>query len=281
MSGLSPMSRLLIMAGLTSIGTEQIHFIDADRASFAYAPVSNPHSSASSNNNNNNNKNDLSVAHGGRQAETDNGALPASSRNSPQPVLYRNDRPPPGQIGLLQFDPYGRGNEFIMSLDQDLPERLRVTANIAGASSGEIEDSGDLSSGVVVEVESRGVRGGGRRARVSGSSGNDNPRPVCVKYLSTVGRAAVQRVDWFPSREDGLSLQRAIDAYCPISWLRGGYDSPDVEGGEKEGKLRHRRRRASEREHGADDDVEDGRLRRLLLYQRDQNRKIVDPDQVS
>lgn len=249
------MSRLLIMAGLTSIGTGTVHFIDTRRASFSYPLV----------------QYDASVA-AAQSAEPESGLVDASRKSD-----VRDGKPPSGQVGLLQFSAPGRGNEFVLSLDQSLPERLTVTADLGTPPRG-----GDGGSSAV-----GGGRGGSGAARVQavegsagdlvGDGGDVTPPPVCVKYLSTIGTAAVQRVDWFPNREDALSLRRAIDAYCPISWLRNGHDVAE-NGGEEgvgvgEGEKRYVKRRAASGGGGRG-------VRRLLLYQRDQNRKIVHSGEV-
>lgn len=292
MAGLSPMSRLLIIAGLTSVGTETVHFLDADRASFSYLPLSKtpPH-------------------HRNANAHVETDAVMSTD----QPLELRSARPSSGQVGLLRFKP--KGSDFVMSVDQPLPERLTVSAGVVGrrTADGGGHDLRGSAGGEVVRqrqgggqgrglgrgggggeaahaVEAGGGRGGGGGDYVDNDDGERDgdgaEGAVCVKYLSTIGRAAVQRADWFPSREDAMSLRRAVDAYCPISWLRDGYqggaDNGDALGGEAgvaagPGGRRYERRRA---EGGGGGSAGDGGTRRLLLYQRDQNRKIVHSSQV-
>ncbi|CAM9574664.1 unnamed protein product [Sphacelaria rigidula] len=92
-------------------------------------------------------------------------------------------------------------------------------------------------------------------------------RPVCVKYLGTVGMQGVHREDWFPTKDDALSMRVAIDAYCPISWLRDGG--------------RNRQMSAGERRYGQRRRTEESRNRRLLIYQRDKNRVVVEVEKVA
>lgn len=237
MADLSPMGRLMILAGLASPSSSSVHFVEADRASFLYRPSKQMKKSDSSN----------GVTSGGGirgVAHTDSDVL-------------SNGDPPSGQVGVLSFDPSRRGGEFVVDVNQSLPERLSVSAHRPGdgMSSSPLSGLNGDESGV--------------RYRESSYNG-DVSTPVCVKYLDTVGFVAIQREDWFPSRDDALSLRRAVDAYCPVSWLRDGCR----EGADAKTEV----------------DVvgeEDGngvgcgkRQRRFLMYQRDLNRRIVYADKV-
>lgn len=211
--------------------------------------------------------------------------------------------PPPGQVGLLQFNPLGRGTEFILSLDQSLPERLTLSAEVETLVG---EGGGEESSAVTGShggVRRGGLQAGGEAGNGGGGGGGQeggrNVSPsVCVKYLSTVGDAEVSRVDWFPRREDALSMRKTIDVYCPIPWLRDGDglgsirgEHEAVQGGGEEGgeeeETGHDRRRIGATDGGGDGGGGGGRgggvrgrVRRLLLYQRDLNRKMVRVGQV-
>lgn len=201
MAELTPMARLLIIAGLTTVGSE-VRFVDANRASFSF---------------------------------------PEDGTESP------SGQPPNGQVGLVRFASPGRGREFVLSPKQPLPGRLTVS-------------------------------GGALSARRSFVRGQQEPRPICVKYLSTVGYLPVARVDWFPRRETALSMRQVIDAYCPISWLRqeGTRGPGRSERGLSTRKLRYGWQRRRVGENGTS-----GAGQRLLIYQRDKNRVLVGADDVS
>ena len=313
MAHLSPMSRLLIMAGLTSVGTNTIHFIDADRAIFSYPPKQQPPPAlpqiqqtnnaataanlrASENQHGREDQENETVATGGGKEQENETVVREEQENGTvvkdEEAELEEDRPPPGQVGLLQFNSYGRGTEFILSPDQSLPERLTLSA--------EVEIFAGDSGGEEYAVSRGGVRGegfqrGGEAASGTGGGGGGRgvSPSVCVKYLSTVGTAAVQRIDWFPRREDALSLRQAIDVYCPIPWLRDGgglgSTSERVEAvGEGGGVHKRYRRRIQAPDSGGEGGGGGGGgggrggegVRRLLLYQRDQNRKMVHVGQV-
>ncbi|CAM9729304.1 unnamed protein product, partial [Hapterophycus canaliculatus] len=288
MAGLSPMSRLLIMAGLTSLGTNNVHFVDANRASLSFGGGSSSGGGTKG-----------PTAHievdasGAKTPDTEGGGDAEGSDGSPktqQPYQQQQRQqqgggstdalrsPSPGQLGLLEFDPQGRGSEFVVSTAAPLPDRLTVTARgvLAATIASGLSPSGSSSGGGNGEEAGGGeggpaapvgvvVRGGAGRG--GGSSGDasydgsgaaavagapEGREPVCVRYLSTVGASAVQRVDWFPTPEDANSLRRAIDNYCPLPFLGS---------------------------EGAEEGGEEG-VRRLLLYQRDQNRQIRNPAKV-
>lgn len=265
MAGLSPMSRLLILAGLTSVGTSNVRFVDADRASLSFG--SSPTAMV-----------DGEGSDGSPRTQQPRQQQGSGSLNAAR-------RPRSGQLGLLEFDPQGRGSEFVVSTDVPLPERLTITADdvfttrtpLSGEDSigrssggnpeglalteGENEDEGGRNKGgpttrVGVVIRGSDGRGGGGSGDVSysstdGAGATQDREPVCVRYLSTIGASAVQRVDWFPTPEDAHSLRSAIDTYCPIPFLRG-----------------------------QEEDGGGGGVRRLLLYQRDQNRQIRNPKKV-
>lgn len=222
MAGLTPMTRLLMTAGLASTGAE-IHFVDTHRASLEF-PEQATHS--------------------------------PSTEPGVEESLTSPGKPQKGQVGVLRFGGPGRGEEFVMSTDQPLPDRLTVSA-------------GSPSSHIRV---GRGAEGGLRGDQTSVQSNHgatmdeQETRPVCVKYLDTVGTYGVQRREWFPTKDDALSMRVAIDAYCPISWLRDGRGQRQMSAGEQ----RYGRRRRTE---------ESGN-KRLLIYQRDQNRVVVDVEKV-
>lgn len=300
MAHLSPMSRLLIMAGLTSIGTDVVHFIDADRAIFSYPSEQPPPPPENQHHQQSINAASTTPAHL-RAAENgrDTGDGKKEDETVDRDMEAELGQPPPGQVGLLQFNPAGRGTEFILSLDQSLPDRLTLSAEVETLDG---EGGGEESAAVSGGVRRGGLQAGGEAGSGSGGGGGgggggqeggrDASGSVCVKYLSTVGTAPVQRIDWFPRREDALSMRRAIDAYCPIPWLRDGGGLGSIrgedeavaggggEGGEEGGHGRYRRIIEAAGGGEGGEGGEGGRVRRLLLYQRDQNRKMVHVEQV-
>lgn len=254
MSGITPMSRLLILAGLVGVDTKTVHFIDENRASFFYPSP---------------------------QKKKLRPSFSDSERSKPPAIIEagEDNQPLSGQVGLLHYSVQGKGKEFITDLEQPLPERLILTAEPR-----EIQvSSPDFS-----------VRGATKGSDSSGDSTMSTPSPVCVKFENFVGSTIVQRVDWFPNSDDAMSLRKAIDSFCPISWLRDDL-RPD---GEKDGVVgvggagsqRYRQQQVkggeggggggegSQRSRGDGDG--DGKVKHMLLYQRDQNRKLVDSEKV-
>lgn len=231
------MGRLMVLAGLASPSSSSVHFVEADRASFLYRPNKQTKKS--------NNSTAVTLGGGIRGvAHTDSDVL-------------SNGHPASGQVGVLSFDPSRRGGEFVVDVDQSLPERLSVSAHRPG-------DGISSSPLGAVNGDESGVR-----YRETSDNGAVSTT-VCVKYLGTVGHSGIPRKDWFPSRDDALSLRRAVDAYCPVSWLRDGC-------GEGGGAVAEVDVVGEEDGNG----VECGRRkRRFLLYQRDWNRKIMYADKV-
>ncbi|CAN0549214.1 unnamed protein product, partial [Ectocarpus sp. 12 AP-2014] len=275
MAHLSPMSRLLMVVGLTSVGADNVRFVDADRASFSYTsgdpeqPAQQPRISSTRTTGAEEGGGDEEGASEKSDSGGGGGGGGGSARRrrrrlqaAGEPGDGQQQQPRPGQVGLLEFDTRGRGSEFVVSPALSLPERLTVTADVvspaynpsaaaAPAASGDDQQRpGATQTGGAPPV-TRVVRGGGVGVSSGGQQGEETTarEPVCVKYLDTVGESVVQRSEWFPSSEDAASLRRAIDAYCPLSFLRS-------QEGEEES------------------------VRKLLLYQRDQNRQILHADKV-
>lgn len=245
MASLTPMTRLLIMAGITSVSANAVHFVDSNRASFFYSSSPDAKQPA---------------LRKGVRADADLVDFAVNWSSKRNTASYR---PPRGQIGSLRFSSPNQGNEFVVSSDQPLPYRLTVSARES------LHSSGD------------GARAGSMTTSKAADTSMDN-EDVCVKYVATVGTFGLHRVDWFPTPEDALSLRRAIDAYCPISWLRDSEeenDSPAVVTA-REGRLRSQKN-SYEGESSSDEYAGESRGKRLLLYQRDQNRKIIDVPGVS
>ena len=305
------MTRLLIASALTGAGTSNVHFVDADRASFSYSSSASSVTKTTRDGGPNRpsvhvDNNSLAPAHRGGDGagETEDapvvqtqgaagarGGGPHRRQQQQQQQQPRQEekkaaaeaaavaavsataaaatpkgQPRAGQVGLLEFDPRGRGSEFVLSLESSVSDRLTVTAGVGTSTESLSGEGGERGKRLQGGGSVRGGGGGG--ARYSGQG--DSPRkPVCVRYLKTVGQKTVQRKDWFPSPEDALSLRSAIDTYCPVPFLRGD--------GEGEGwGARHRRGG----EGGGEGSGGAGRVRRLLLYQRDQNRQIRHSNKV-
>lgn len=178
-----------------------------------------------------------------------------------------------GQVGLLEFDPRGRGSEVIVSSASPSPERLTVAADAGTPTENRDWERGE--HGGRLHGVSQG-RGGGRDASLSGQGGgSDSERDsVCVKYVKTVGRKTVKSGDWFPTSDDVRSLHSMIDKFCPVPFLR---TEEETDAG-----WTRRRRRADEGDGRREGDGEVGTsgTRRLLLYQRNKNRQIRHGEKV-
>lgn len=128
------MTRLLIAAGLSSVGVRDVHFVDGNHASFSFASSSSSKS-------------------GGEGAGAGAGAgamaLRGGSRNS-----EIGDRPQPGQTGVLHLDEYGYRSQFVVSTEQPLPYRLTVSAPLSPVRPWDGGGVGD----VAVEGRGRGAR---------------------------------------------------------------------------------------------------------------------------
>eukprot|EP00903_Cladosiphon_okamuranus_P012796 g11960.t1 len=310
MAKLTPMSRLLIASALTGAGTSNVHFVDADRASFSYSSgttaTKTPGGEAGPPPVHIDGKALAPARDGGNEADEDGARSSVTptqgscgtrggphrrqqqQQQQPQPqeqntqdgrtrsaAAAPNGQPRSGQVGLLEFDPRGRGNEFVLSLESSVADRLTVTADINASTANQ---DGEGPRGNSPPQGGGSVRGGGGGGGDTshGGKGDSAREPVCVKYLKTVGQKTVQRRDWFPSPEDARSLLEAIDTYCPVPFLREESEGQGVgeagEGGEGQ------RRREGQGEGAGGSDA--GRVRRLLLYQRDRNRQIRKAEKV-
>eukprot|EP00903_Cladosiphon_okamuranus_P015541 g14347.t1 len=167
-SKLTPMTRLLMMAGLTSVGVRAVHFVDGNHASFSF-PLS---------------PGDGNERNGGADA----GGLRGTGSAT---------RPKAGQVGVLQLDEVGRRNQFVVTTEQPLPDKLTVSAPVS-------------------PVRPRGARGA--RGIMGAEAGGEARQ--CVKFAGDVGSWGQKRAKWFPEEEDPRQLLRALDNFCPIPWLR-------------------------------------------------------------
>lgn len=157
------------------------------------------------------------------------------------PMAKDDPRPPAGKVGFLQLESGGHGDEFVLSPQQGVSERFVVTA--PGEQEGRLGD-----------------------------------QVVCAKYMATAGGVGRHREDWFKSPEDALSLRRAIDALCPLSWFREPPgDSPPTRDNPSGGPAQ-----STSGAGGLGDGCAAGTAsKRLLVYQRNRDRKIIDVPGVS
>lgn len=253
------MTRLLVVAGLTSTSGNDVHFVDLDQASFCFADSEDTSQSYQSL----------------RGTASEDADATANVPLNPCPPDSRDRKPSDGQVGWLRYDYPGRGSEFVVSPDQSLSERFMRSA---------VENPSRADSKLVVEPVD-GELGAGETTSRSGDMAET--RGVCVKSMTTVGMVSRQRVDWFPSAKSALSLRLAIDAFCPISWLREGADET---GGGDEGTGANGFTNAASIGRGLPEGrggsssygcVTGTMNKRLLIYQRDRNRKIIDMSRVS
>lgn len=272
------MTRLLLVAGLTTVGVREVHFVDGNHASFSF----HPHPPASS-----------SPAGAGEAGSRLRG-LTGGGQGSGE----ASAKPRSGQIGVLRIDDVGHKSQFVVSTEQPLPYRLTVSAPVAP----ERRD----------EWDGRGVRGAGDRGR--GGNGTQQ----CVKFVGNVGSWGQKRVKWFPGEEDPRELLRALDNFCPISWLReedaekkrleeeeaakAGVDDGDEDNGAAVAPLPTSLNKWGGTDRGSRDLFATvvggpgrGRAagagaglkqfkaepRKLVIYQRDRNRRLLNTDEVS
>lgn len=249
---MSSMTRLLLASTFAHAGTRKVHFVDANWAAFGYSrstsTMGRPRSPSPPSVSVQRNSTNLTPADKSRNKTDGYESAPVGAQGFPTVNGY----PTPGQVGLLEFHPCGGGNEVTLSSASAFSERLNVTADVGTSIANE---DGEASFG------------GG--TYTDGSGECDTARePICVKYLNTVGREKVSTEDWFPSPDDARSFRTAIDTFCPMPFLKGAEEAGS--GGE-----RHRRVEEDGWKGGGE-----GGVRRLLLYQRDQCRKIRNAAQV-
>lgn len=249
---MSSMTRLLLASTFAHAGTRKVHFVDANWAAFGYSrstsTIGGPRSPSPPSVSVQRNSTSLTPADKGSNKTDVYESAPVGAQGFPTVNGY----PTPGQVGLLEFHPCGRGNEMTLSSASAFSERLNVTADV----------------GTSIANEDGEASFGGGKYTGGGGECDTALEPICVKYLSTVGREKVSTEDWFPSPDDARSFRTAIDTFCPMPFLRGAEEASS--GGE-----RHRRVEEDGWKGGGE-----GGVRRLLLYQRDQSRKIRNAAQV-
>lgn len=181
------MTRLLLIAGLTSVGVRAVHFVDGNHASFSF-PSSAEHE---------------------RGAEGTAGSLRGGGDQEAV-------KPQPGQVGLLRLDDVGRKSQFVVSTEQQLPYRLEVSAPVSPVRPWD-------GKGFM-----RAVGGGGN----GGTGGVETHE--CVKFARDVGSWGQKRPKWFPGEGDTRELLRALDNFCPIAWLRKEEEELAVDDGDED-----------------------------------------------
>lgn len=254
MAGTSSMTRLFLAATFANAGTKNVHFVDTNRTTFGFgtstSATGRPESPSPPSFSVQSNSTSLTPADKDRNKTDVYESAPVGVQAAKFPTA--NGEPIPGQVGLLEFLPCGRGNEITLSSAAAISERQNVSA--------------DVGTPISNEDGERLFWGG---EDTDGRGECDTPRePVCVKYLNTVGRKKVSTEHWFPSPEDARSFRTAINTFCPMPFLRGAEEAGA--GGE-----RHQRVEGDGWEGGGE-----GGVRRLLLYQRDQCRRIKNAAQV-
>lgn len=245
-----------MMAGLTSVGVHAVHFIDGNHASFFFPPPP---------------RNEINGGAGAGGLRGGSGRVAA--------------RPKAGQIGVLRLDDVGHRSQFVVTTEQPLPDKLTVSAHASLAWPRAASDSGGA-------------------VRVGGAGGVGGEARECVKYAGDVGTWGQKRTKWFPEEEDPRELLRALDNFCPISWLRKDQqklhaDTRDQDNGDPMlpspansggyGNAWAGRKVA----RGLFATVVGGpgavgkkkkvniQSRRLVIYQRDRNRKLLNTEEVS
>lgn len=245
------MTRLFLVAGLTSAGVGAVHFVDGNHASVSF---------------------------------------PAASSLSTETRKEGADSLSLGRIGVLRLDQYAREHQFVVSSEQSLSDRLVVSASVAPrdeAVGGDVQQGGGMWE---------------RRAKLRGGTkdGTEGGATECVKFLGDVGSWGQKREKWFPEDDDPRDLLRALDQFCPIQWLREeeeekrkGNDGDEAmvgEAGAEEQGVRagggmyrggggHMYRGVAGMGGGAQH--YNSKPRKVVIYQRDRNRRILDTDKVS
>ncbi|CAM9614240.1 unnamed protein product, partial [Hapterophycus canaliculatus] len=273
-SRLTPMTRLLLVAGLTTVGVREVHFVDGNHASFSFHPHPLTSSSPTGAGGAGSRLRGVSGGHGGSESAS---------------------KPRSGQVGVLRIDDVGHKSQFVVSTEQPLPYRLTVSAPVPPIRRD--------------EWDGRGARGAGNGKRGGGTQ-------HCVKFAGNVGSWGQKRLKWFPGEEDPRELLRALDNFCPIAWLRkedekkkrlreeeekAAVDDGDEDNGAPASPLPIALNNGGGAEKGSRDlfaTVVGGpgrgrgggagagvkqfktEPRKLVIYQRDRNRRLLNTDEV-
>ncbi|CAN0510748.1 unnamed protein product, partial [Laminaria digitata] len=279
-SKLTPMTRLLLVAGLTSVGVSAVHFIDGNHASFT-TPSSFESGVAGG---------VRGAGAGGGGGGGGNGGVGAPGSGSSRPLR--------GQVGVLRLDDYAYRNQFVLSSRQSLPDRLVSTGDKEPLRPwGAWDDKGGGNGG------GGGAGGGGGRGWGSGKGGGTE----CVKFAGHVGSWGRKRDEWFQDEGDPREFLLAVDNFCPIPWLReeeeeegagameddgdedigqGEAGAPEVAGkgralggvvvGGRGGEGLHGGRGYG----GRPKQIKPEEHRKVIIYQRDRNRKLLQMQDV-
>lgn len=236
-NGLTPMTRLFIAAGLSSVGVSSLHFIDGTHSSFSYLTKASAGSDG--------------VGLRGRRK--------------------RDSRPKSGQVGVLHLDQHAYNNQFIVSANQPLADRLVVSAPawaLAAAAAGGSELS---HSSEEDRASSRAVPGGEDEGQ-------------CVKFVAEAGTSGQKWDKWIPNgTHDARSLQLALHQFCPISWLEEGEDGEAGLDRRVVAEVAQGRGGVYRRGQGGTRGLVphyNSQPRKVVIYQRDRNRKLINADTV-
>ncbi|CAN0058330.1 unnamed protein product [Pylaiella littoralis] len=267
-SKLTPMTRLLLIAGLTSVGARAVHFVDGNHASFSF-----PYSS----------KYEIyrEGTTGGLRGGKDQGAVP----------------PLPGQVGLLRLDDVGHKSQFIVSTEQPLPHRLEVSAPVSPARpwdgrgyAGGVSNGGGRDGVVTQECV--------KFARNVGSWGQKRPKWFPGEGDSRELLRALDNfcpIPWLRKEEkdkEGLAADDG-DEDIPISPSPGSSGRGNQGGGGRfsrglYGRVVGRSGRARGRGAGrgglgfaAGAKHSMAEPKKLIIYQRDRNRRLLKADELA
>ena len=129
-----------------------------------------------------------------------------------------------GQVGVLHMDERVMRNEVVIRSRQQRQQQALSSLDeslLVSTASISLYDSNMKDEGV------SGKRGGGR-------SKTTKTTEECVKFVGNVGSWAQEDRDkWFPEEGDVRDFLRALDNFCPISWLKEEAEA-EVDDGNKD-----------------------------------------------
>ncbi|CAM9325307.1 unnamed protein product [Ectocarpus sp. 4 AP-2014] len=276
-SRLSPMTRLLIAAGLSSVGVRDVHFVDGNHASFFFATPSS------------------SKSGGGGAGE---GAKALRGGSSCSEI---GDSPRSGQTGVLHLDEIGYMSQFVVSTEQPLPDRLAVSAPLSPVrrwDGGGVED-------VAIEERGGGVRECVKFVDTVGDWGQkrdkwfpeeEDPREL-LRALDSFCPIAWLRKEEEEEEEEERQEEEGKKGVDDGDEGTGGLVSP-LPAGAGGDKLRRAGGRGSRglyatvvggperglagggRGFGAGAKKRQPKPRKLVIYQRDRNRKLLKTEEL-
>ena len=232
-SRLTPMTRLLVAAGLTRSGVRSVHFVDGLHSTFSY-PLDQEQK--------------LSERVGG-------GVRGLAGDKLSGPLE--------GQTGVFSLEGHAQRSAIVFSsAEQRQQEQEQEQEQLLGEGAGDA----DMAAG------GRGGREGTKAAE------------KCVKFIADVGSwGQTDRDLWFPEDRDARDLLFALDNFCPISWLR----EEEADGGEEDMAGNRawedgvRSGRQGRRNPGAlTSNRVNAKKRKVIIYQRDRDRKLLKSKEV-